>query len=214
MDSSFFSDARSNRLSPLPCPAPDNCVWRFDLEEWPISGPLNALAAGRPRTGAAYAPLSTAATTTGKRSILPATFAAIGKLRQIPLGALLGLAVAGAFRFVRPDLSPGGWMEAPFALFCAACGILLERTGHYAFGWYVDARLKHLAARYEARVELAKLRDYEKQGVLSQADVRRIAARIARRDVAGGPRPQGRPRGPYKKKTAAIEPVPDGPSRL
>lgn len=141
-----------------------------------------------------------------KNSILPATFATISKLRQIPLGALLGLAVAGAIRFLRPDLSPDGWMEAPFALFCVASGILIERAIHYSLGWYVDARLKHLAARYEARMEMQKLRVYEKEGVLNQADVRRIAAKIARRDVAGGVRPPSKPRGPrgpYQRKTAA-----------
>ena len=96
-------------------------------------------------------------------------------------------------------------MEAPFALFCAASGILLERSVHYSVGWYVDARLKHLAARYEARIEMEKLRLYEKEGVLNQGDVRRIAARIAKRDVAGGPPRQGQPRGPYKKKAATVE---------
>ena len=130
-------------------------------------------------------------------------FATIGKLREVPLGALLGLTVAGGIKFTRPDLSPDGWMEAPFALFCAGCGILLERTVHYTIGWFVDARLRHLAAWYEARVEMRKLRRYEKEGVLNQVDARRIAARIAKRDIAGGPGPKGKTRGPYKKKPSA-----------
>jgi hypothetical protein len=124
---------------------------------------------------------------------------------------LLGLAVAGGIHFLGPDISPDGWTEAPFTLFCIICGMLMERSIHYTFGWYVDARLRHQAARYEAALELRKLRIYEKEGVLNQADARRIAARIARRDISGGPRPTGKPRGPYKKKappaaTSATQP--------
>jgi hypothetical protein len=42
-------------------------------------------------------------------------------------------------------------------------------------------------------------------GVVNQVDARRIAARIARRDINGGPRPTGKPRGPYLKKSPAPE---------
>jgi len=157
--------------------------------------------------GEIYEPLITEVAKTKKLKAVPAAIATIGQFRLIPLGALLGLTVAGAIHFTRPDLSPGGWMEAPFALFCAACGILLERTFYKIFGWFVDARFRHLAAWYEARLELRKLRRYEKDGVLNQMDARRIAARIAKRDVAGGPGPKGKPRGPYKKKSAAVEPT-------
>ncbi len=170
-------------VNPLPDFWPIRCISR-PQEEW-IYEPLNKAV-----EKATEAPVS-------------ATFATIGKLRQIPLGALLGLTVAGGVRFLRPDLSPEGWMEAPFALFCAGCGILVERAVHYGLGWLVDARLRHLAAAYEARMEMGKLRRYEKAGVLNQSDARRIAAHIAKRDVAGGPGPQGRPRGPYKKKPPA-----------
>jgi hypothetical protein len=138
-------------------------------------------------------------------------FDTIGKFRQIPLGALLGLTVAGAVRFLQPDLSPEGWMEAPFAIFCVAAGILVERAAHYTLGWLVDTRLRHLAARYEARMELGKLHRYEKDGLVNQMDARRIAARIARRDVAGISGPKGKPRGPYQRKPKAAAPHPPPP---
>lgn len=128
----------------------------------------------------------------------------IPKLKQYPLGAILGLVGAAVANIVAPDLTPDGWMEAPFTLSCVAAGILIERSLHYFLGWYVDPRIHHLAASREARIQLAKLREYEKAGVIGVADARRIAARIAVRDVAGGLPLAYRPRGSYQKRVKVV----------
>jgi hypothetical protein len=152
-------------------------------------------------------PLSTRPAPADSGAKLPSTISLIGKFRLYSWGVLLGLGLAGAIYFFTPALRDKVWLDAPLALSCVVVGMLVERAVRYFIGWNLNARLQHLAARREAHLELAKLRDYEKRGLISHADARVIAARIAKRDVAGGARP-GKPRGPYKKRRQSSAPPP------
>lgn len=135
------------------------------------------------------------------RKALSDTLSLIPRLKQYPLGAMLGIVTAATMNYAAPELTPEGWMQAPFTLACVAAGILVERSAHYVIGWYLDPKVHHLAASREARIQLAKLRGYEKAGTITAAEARKIAAKIAKRDVAGGsPTSVGKPRGPYKKR--------------
>jgi hypothetical protein len=149
---------------------------------------------------------------TGKNKALTDTLSFIPKLRQYPLGAMLGIVTAASMNYLAPELTPDGWMQAPFTLSCVAGGMLLERTLHYMIGWYLDPQVHHAAVSREARIRLAKLREYQRAGVITEEDARRIAAQIAKRDVAGSLKPAPRvPRGPYKKKKKGIVPKPEAP---
>jgi hypothetical protein len=140
---------------------------------------------------------------------LKETLSVIPKLRQYPLGAMLGIVTAASMNYLAPELTPDGWMQAPFTLSCIAGGMLLERTLHYMVGWYLDPRVHHAAVSREARIRLAKLREYQRAGVISEADAKRMAAQIAKRDVTGSLKPIARPpRGPYKKTKKAPAPSP------
>lgn len=115
--------------------------------------------------------------------------------------------------YLAPELTPEGWMQAPFTLACVAAGILVERTAHYVIGWYLDPKVHHLAATREARIQFAKLREYEKAGTITAPEAKKIAAKIAKRDVAGGSGTTlGKPRGPYKKRSKPVEKTEGGSS--
>lgn len=187
-------------------------------------GPSDASGSGWPIGGARYvaergSPLSS----TGKAGKTSKTTAAIGqvtnlvgRLKQYPLGAIAGLVGAAAANLTAPELVPDGWMEAPFTLACVAAGMLLERTLHYAVGWYLDPTIQHLAASREAKKSMAKLHYYKSIGYLTETQAAGIAANIARRDIAGRTRaavvPRG-PRTPYKRrpKAPAVPAVPAPP---
>ena len=140
---------------------------------------------------------------------LKETLSFIPKLRQYPLGAMLGIVTAASMNYLAPELTPDGWMQAPFTLSCIAGGMLLERTLHYVVGWYLDPRVHHAGVSREARIRLAKLREYQLAGIISEADAKRMAAQIAKRDVTGSLTQIARaPRGPYKKKKRAPAPPP------
>lgn len=124
----------------------------------------------------------------------------MGRLKKYPLGALSGLAAAGALSFFAPELTPDGWLEAPFALSFVVIGMAVEGLLHWGFGWYVDPKLKELKSEREATLKLDKVARHEQKGNLSHAEAQRIRARIATRDVVGDPAPRG-PRGHYKKKS-------------
>ena len=140
------------------------------------------------------------------------TLSYIPKLKHYPLGAMLGIVTAASMNYLAPELTPDGWMQAPFTLSCIAGGMLLERTAHYVIGWYLDPQVHHAAVSREARIRLAKLREYQKAGIISESDAKRMAARIAKRDVGGSLTPLTRPpRGPYKKKSKSPAPPPEPP---
>lgn len=130
------------------------------------------------------------------------SFASAGKLTGRPIGALLGVVAAGAFHLVKPDLVGEGWAEGAFLIFCMTAGDLLQRLVHWGAGWHIDPKLRHLAATREADLQFEKLNLYRRRGILTRADAGRIAARIARADIAGGPKPRG-PRGPYRRRTSS-----------
>ena len=132
---------------------------------------------------------------------LKETLSVIPKLKQYPLGAMLGIVTAASMNYLVPELTPDGWMQAPFTVSCIAAGMLLERTLHYVIGWYLDPRVQHLGASREARIQLAKLREYQQAGIIPEKDAKRLAAQIAKRDVAGTHFIPRGPRGPYRKRT-------------
>lgn len=132
--------------------------------------------------------------------------ALVPTLRRYPIGALFGLVLTGAFS-VLLGIVPGRlWLELPLVLICVPGCMLAERLLDWRFSGMVDARMRHAAAREDARLAFAKLEAYKARGVISKPDAYRIGAIIAKRDVAGGPR-QTRGRGPGRKR-AATPPTP------
>lgn len=158
----------------------------------------------RPQLGGWYVELTSPLTRASggvadKAALTPFSFAAAGKLSGRPIGVLLGVVAAGLIRLFKPELTGDGWAEGAFLIFCMTAGDLLQRLVHWAAGWHVDPKLRHLAATREAELQFEKLVFYRRRRILSKADAERIAARIARADVAGGPKPRG-PRGSYQKR--------------
>jgi hypothetical protein len=90
------------------------------------------------------------------------------------------------------------WLEIPITLICVAGCMVIERLLDWRFSGIVDARMRHASAAEDARLGLAKLADYQRRGFISKPDAHKVGGKLARRDVAGGPR-QVRARGPYKK---------------
>jgi hypothetical protein len=113
--------------------------------------------------------------------------------------------VAGVLKLVKPEMIGDGWAEGAFLIFCMTAGDLLQRLIHWAAGWHVDPKLRHLAATREADLQFEKLERYRRRRVLGKGDAEKIAARIARADIAGGVTLRG-PRGSYRRRTPKSPP--------
>jgi hypothetical protein len=113
-----------------------------------------------------------------------------------------------------PDLKPGWMGYWTIIALAAGAGAVLERVIHYLAGRWVDPVLMHWGSRWETKLELDKLKDYVARGVISQDDAKRIADRIAKRDVAGGPRPVRNRPPTYRKRrpSAPSAPGSDAPA--
>jgi hypothetical protein len=112
------------------------------------------------------------------------------RLRSIPFGGALGVAAAGGALWLAPEILPAGWSSQSFLALGMGVGIVADRVVSATIGWVIAPVLRHLAARWEAMLQLRKLGGYQKRRVIGEADGKRIALRIAKSDVAGVPPPK------------------------
>jgi hypothetical protein len=117
----------------------------------------------------------------------------VAKLKQIPWGALLGLAAAGTLVIAGPPEQRAAWEEASHLIVFIAIGLLIQRL----VGWWVEPKLQALENRRRATLLLAEVDHYVAIRALDRRQARQLRVMIARRGVNGPPVPRG-PRGPYK----------------
>jgi hypothetical protein len=135
---------------------------------------------------------------------------AVGKkFRYVPLGAGIGAVTAGVILLQNPDLLPAALSRWTVIGMAAGAGVVVERLLNYSVGRWVDPLLRHWGSKWETKLELAKLKQYLALGLISEQDGKKIAARIARRDVAGGPRPVRNRPATYRKRRP--QPLPPSP---
>lgn len=162
------------------------------------------------RTGAPYAwsdakypnPLTPAAAKGGwKLPDLAGTVETAGKFNKLPVGGSLGLVAAVALIWATPlELMSG--LGAMVAFLGIIGGMGLQRLLRWMLGWYADTALERAESSREADLKIARVRYYQREGILELPEARRFAVRIAREDLFGAPKPRG-PRGPYRKRPAA-----------
>ncbi len=107
------------------------------------------------------------------------------RLKSIPFGGALGVAAAGGALWLAPEILPTGWSSQSFLALGMGAGIVLDRLVSATIGWIIAPVIRHLAARWEATLQLRKLARYRARRVIGDADGKRIAVRIAKSDVAG-----------------------------
>ena len=139
---------------------------------------------------------------------MPFAVKLIPTLKRSPVGALVGLVLTGVLTLSIGVEVDNLLLEIPIALICIPGCMFIERMLDWRFSGTVDARMRHDAAHEDARRAFAKLDDYKARGVINKPDAYRLGAIIAKRDVAGGPRP-GPKRSHHKKPSPPAESRPD-----
>jgi hypothetical protein len=120
--------------------------------------------------------------------------------KHLPLGAAVGSAVAFGALLIDPDLKPDTWSRGWFISALGIGGVALERLLQWAFGRWVDPLLTHWGAKWTARLELKRLKDFQQEGLINQEDAGKLKERIAKRAVAGGPKPVRNRPATYRKR--------------
>lgn len=129
----------------------------------------------------------------------PFAISVVPALRRYPVGALTGIVLTGILTLLTDAVPAKPWLELPIALICVPGCMLIERLLDWRYSGKVDARMRHSAAHEDAKIALEKLLEYEKDGRINKPDAHKLAATIAKRDVAGGPR-HAKARGGYRKR--------------
>jgi hypothetical protein len=75
----------------------------------------------------------------------------------------------------------------------------------------MEPLLTHWGAKWPAKLELKRLKDFQKYRLINEEDAGKLKERIAKRAVAGGPRPV-RIRPPTYRKPRPPTPPPSEPS--
>ena len=112
------------------------------------------------------------------------------RLKSIPFGGALGVAIAGLALWIDPTILPAGWSSQSFLALGMGVGIVVDRILGVTVGWILTPVFKHLASRWEATLQLRKLGGYQKRQLIGPVDGKRIALKIAKHDVAGVPPPK------------------------
>lgn len=159
-------------------------------------------------TGCDVPPLTKATPAKPALSGLSQALAIGKKFSYVPLGAGIGAVTASVLLLLEPELQPDALSHWNVIGMAAGAGVVLERLANYVVGRWVDPVLKHWGSRWETKLELDKLNHYLRRGLISEEEGRRIAARIAKRDVAGGPRPVGNRPATYRKRRLPSSPSP------
>lgn len=133
------------------------------------------------------------------------------KYKTLPLGPALGSALGFGALFLNPEALPAGWSRAWFITGFAIAGLGLERLLHWIFGRWVDPLLTHWGAKWTAFLELKRLNEFEKRGIINPADAEKLKDRIAKRAVAGGPKSVRNRPASYRKRR--LPPPPNPPSQ-
>ena len=123
-----------------------------------------------------------------KLNLLTTTGAAL--VKSLPFGGAVGVVVAGAVLWLAPRLVPEGWSSEAVLSLGMGAGVVLHRLVDAWFGWFFAPLGRHLHARWDAAIQLAKLGRYQKRGLIPPEDAHDIAGRIVRADVQAKPRPK------------------------
>jgi hypothetical protein len=139
------------------------------------------------------------------------------KYKHLPLGAAVGSAVAFGMLLINPGLMPDGWSRGWIIAAFGIGGVALERLLHWIFGRWIDPLLAHWGAKWTARLELDRLKVFQGRGMIDEVEAGRIKKRIAKRAVAGGPRPVTNRPATYRKRRPPAPPpappaAPSGPA--
>lgn len=121
--------------------------------------------------------------------------------RSLPFGGAVGVVGAGLVLRFAPGILPEAWDPAAALALGCGVGIVLHRAVDWLFGWFFDPVRRHVLARWEAWLRLAKLERYERRGLIERKEARGIAAGIVRADVAG--QVEGLPPSPSRRKSGS-----------
>jgi hypothetical protein len=69
-------------------------------------------------------------------------------------------------------------------------GVVLHRVLEMLLGWLLEPVQRHLGARFEAWLRIAKVERYRRRGLIAEEEAQALLERIVRDDV--GPKPRGR----------------------
>ena len=105
-------------------------------------------------------------------------------LRTLPFGGAVGVVTSGVILWFAPGLVPLGWSAEAVLSLGMGSGIVLHRLLDGAVGWFLEPVRRHLGARWEARLRLAKLDRYRTRGLIKERDAAELALRIAKEDIS------------------------------
>jgi hypothetical protein len=157
-------------------PAPDT-GGRPYVADGEVPAPLSKPATGKPASGLAYA------------------LAQAGKFKRVSLGAGIGIVVIAHWQSKHPGEHPLGVSFGVLLALGAGAGVTAERVLHYLLGWFIDPILRYLRAAWEGLLELWTLHRFQRRGMISEEETRKLETTIAKRVSAGRSRPtENRPR--------------------
>jgi hypothetical protein len=115
------------------------------------------------------------------------------RLKSLSVGGAAGAALLAWWLWQQPQHP----FDVAFSLLLAVgaiAGMAVQGLLSWLAGWFVNPLLRHLEAAWEARLEQWRLSVAARRGAITETEARRIASRIARRDVKGESGPYEPPR--------------------
>lgn len=91
-----------------------------------------------------------------------------------------------------PSYLPTGWKPEAVIAVGLAIGLLIHKVVQWTVGWFFEPIVRHLRARWEARIQIRKLERYRKSGFIDDAELKKLANKIAKNDVMGALPPGAR----------------------
>lgn len=119
------------------------------------------------------------------------TRAGVSAIKSLPFGGAVGVVTAGAILWLSPASVPEGWASESFLSLGMGAGMVVHRVVETALGWILEPMRRHLAARWEAWIQLRKLNGYRERGLIRDEDAEDLAGRIIKADVTGKRRRRG-----------------------
>lgn len=104
-------------------------------------------------------------------------------LKSLPFGGAVGIVAAGAVLWAAPRLVPPGWSAEAVLTMGLGLGMVSHRLLDAIVGWFFEPVVRHVRARWEASIRLAKLGRYRKRGMIGEGEARELTERIARADI-------------------------------
>jgi hypothetical protein len=116
------------------------------------------------------------------------TTAGANVLRTLPLGGAAGVVLSGIVLWVAPHVVPAGWSAEAVLSLGLGGGVVVHRLLDAALGWILEPAHRHLGARVEAWLRIAKVERYRRRGLLGDEQAKELLERIVRDDVGPAPR--------------------------